>query len=96
MITLSFVSIIPGTVPFFLSLQKSDVVNKKPCLDDLGVSCISFLSSSVSKDKELLLKEGLTVIDVGCLEINGKLLNVIFVLGPTGELVEVIDITEIQ
>lgn len=69
-------------------------INKNPHLDDIGVSCLSFLSSSVEKEKDLLKRAGLRLIDVGSLRINQKQLTIIFVLGPSGELVEVIDVKD--
>ncbi len=97
---------LPQSIPFTLYLSETNQsrsartvnnfneINKNPHLDDAGVSCLSFLSSSVEKEKDLLKRAGFRLIDVGSLRINQKQLTIIFVLGPAGELVEVIDVKD--
>ncbi len=95
-IILELSSLLPTTPIFRLYLEKTEEINRNPCLDDRGVSCISFLSSSANREKDLLKSKGLPIIDVGSLLINQKKLTVFFTVGPSGELVEVIDINGVD
>ncbi len=93
---LELTSFLPQSPVFQLYLEQTKRINENPCLDDRGVSCISFLSSSAPREKDLLKSKGFPIIDVGGLLINGKMLTVFFTLGPCGELVEVIDVKEVD
>ncbi|MBS3165647.1 hypothetical protein J4444_00855 [Candidatus Woesearchaeota archaeon] len=84
-------SILPRTETFTLYLKQTSNINKNPHLDDKGISCLSFLSTDIQKEKELLLAHHAKVIEVGELMINNKLLNILFAVGPSGELIEIID-----
>ena len=85
-------SVLPGFYPFNLYLEKANDINLEPCLDDNGISCISLLSSSVEQEKIKLSRQAIEIFEVGELLINQKLLNIIFIRGPCGELVEIIDL----
>lgn len=91
---LELVPIVPRTKRFHLYLVRTENINTTPCLDNEGISCISFLSNSIEREKELLYQKGLSTFDVGKLSINNKILNILFVRGPAGELVEIIDMKE--
>lgn len=95
-VILELSSLLPLTPVFRLYLERAEEINRHPCLDDRGVSCISFLSSSANREKDLLKSKGLPIIDVGNLLINRKMLTVFFTVGPNGELVEVIDVKEVD
>ena len=84
-------SLLPRTETFNLYLKETDNINKDPHLDDKGISCLSFLSTDIKKEKEVLLTHNAAVIEVGELIINNKLLNILFAVGPCGELIEIID-----
>lgn len=62
-------------------------------LDSTGVSCIALISTSAKKDHDNLSENGITVTEIGILSLNGKTLNIFFILGPCNEIVEIIEIT---
>lgn len=70
------------------------ISKKKFFLDDLGFNCIAFVSSSTEKELLFLKNKGIIVTETERIIINGKMLKVFFAKGPSGELVEVIDIAE--
>ena len=77
---------------FFIYLKKSEQTNPNPCLDNKGISCVSFITNSAQKEKEKLDRQGIKSTPVGEITVNGKLLHLFFVSGPNGEIVEVIEI----
>ncbi|MBS3124366.1 hypothetical protein J4437_07110 [Candidatus Woesearchaeota archaeon] len=74
-----------------LCLLEVNKINKNPHLDDTGISCISFLSTNILKDKKMLFENKIHFIEIGCISINKKNLEIIFAQGKNGELVEIIE-----
>jgi hypothetical protein len=65
--------------------------NERHFLDDIGFNCIAFVSSSCKKELFFFKKKGIMVTEIENLIINKKRINLFFVKGPGGELVEVVD-----
>ena len=86
---LEFRSIINKT-NFTIEIKDNRNYNKKPLLDDKGFTCIAFVSNSAQKERELLISKGVKTTEIEESIINGKLLNIFFAIGPSGELVEVL------
>ncbi|MGE5473220.1 MAG: VOC family protein [Ignavibacteriales bacterium] len=61
-------------------------------LDDAGFNCVAFVSNSALKEKEKLIGKGYSITNIEDIEVNEKMLKVFFVIGPCGELVEIISI----
>lgn len=88
---LSFRSLLKNC-EYFISLQKKTDFNKKIYLDDLGFSSIALISTSINNDRNLFKKQNFDVTPIEALELNGKKLNIFFAVGPSYELVEIIEI----
>lgn len=59
-------------------------------LDMAGFCSLCLLSSDGRKERETLLKKGLCCSEIALQEINGVVLDIFFVKGPSGEIVELI------
>ncbi len=59
-------------------------------LDDQGFSNIAFVSNSVQKECRKIEKKGYEITEIEQIEVNNKLLDICFVKGNGGELVEII------
>ena len=76
----------------YLHLQEDLQFDKSFFLDDNGFNSIAFVSSSVKKERDNLVKQGIKVTEISSLVINNKILEIFFVKGESGELVEIIGI----
>jgi len=92
MAILEFASFYPKHV-YQIYLQPEGASGKY-LLDDNGFNCIAFVSSSSEKELLLYKNKGLKVTKMEQIEINGKIIKIFFVKGPSGELVEIVDFTE--
>ena len=63
---------------------------KRYYLDNKGISYIALISTSVSSDRIDMEMAGYKVTEIEKAVINKKNLSIFFVIGPSGELVEVI------
>ncbi|HJP17159.1 MAG: hypothetical protein CMD96_06885 [Gammaproteobacteria bacterium] len=74
-------------------LKKEKNVNRPFYLDSKGFNCLAFITNSAEKEKESLEKESIKVTEmVKKFNLNKKLLNIFFAIGPSGEIIEVIGI----
>lgn len=73
---------------FKLTFIVSNKVNEV-CLDDLSFNCLGLISSSLEKDLNLFVEKYKTTPSE-FLNVNGKILNIAFVKGPNGEIIELI------
>jgi hypothetical protein len=55
---------------------------------------MAFISSSIQKEKNILQEKGFVVTETGRLDLQGKSLSIAFALGPSNEIVEIIEITQ--
>lgn len=74
-----------------LALVEGDGRSRLPMLDDAGFTCLCLLSTSIERDLAKAVRAGGTeATPVFPLEVNGRLLSVAMLRGPTGEIVELI------
>jgi hypothetical protein len=88
-VVLEFTSLYDSSV-YDIFLQKQ-VCNEKHFLDDLGFNCIAFVSSSCEKELSFFKNKGIMITEIERFNLGKKELNIFFVKGPAGELVEIID-----
>jgi len=74
----------------FLKHDRS-VVNDFNFLDDKGFNCIAFISNSAKKEREVLVKSGIKTTEIEQFISDKLSLSVFFAIGPSGELVEIIE-----
>ena len=73
-------------------LHTSKNVEHRHYLDDEGFNCVALISSSIEKDKIKLESKGFSTTELGKIFVNNRVLNIFFVMGYCGELVEIIGI----
>ncbi len=61
-------------------------------LDNFGYSSLAFWSSNIDKDREKFHKLGYKVTDIEKLLVNGKILDIFFLNGNNGEILEFIGV----
>ena len=70
------------------------ILNKKKksehFLDEIGLNCIAFISTSIKNDKKILELEDTITSDIMQLKIGEKELEIFFCKNITGEIVEII------
>ncbi len=59
-------------------------------MDAAGVNSVAFVSSSAIKDKDVLATRGYLTTPIYHLRVNGRLLSILFIRGPSGENIEII------
>ena len=57
-----------------------------------NTSLPAFLSNSVENERELLMNRGFKVTGTEMIIVNGKPLNILFSVGPNGELAEIVSL----
>ena len=77
---------------YFVCIENVKGLEGQCFLDDLGFNSIAFISTSITKDRDFLIKQNFDATPIDTLELNGKKLNIFFVMGPSLELVEIIGI----
>lgn len=75
---------------FSLILIRDDTRTDKYFIDDNGFNCIGLISNNAVKEKELFMNKGFKTSEIESFESNGKILNIFFLIGPSGEIVEII------
>lgn len=74
-------------------LVASDKEAPLPCADDAGFPCLALITNRLHSDMEQAFGAGATQGSAEFhIEVGGKGLNIIILRGPTGELVELIEI----
>ncbi len=73
-----------------LYLQKEERFNDFSLLDDGSFNCLAFISHSAPQEREDLRKQGIKVTEIESLYLNAKWLEVFFVQGDCGELIEIV------
>lgn len=59
-------------------------------MDGSGINSVAFVSSSAITDKEALTALGYITTPIYYVRVNGRLLSVLFIRGPSGENIEII------
>lgn len=77
--------------PVFLEIKKSDQY-KGWCLDNKGYCCLAFLADNAQKESIKLSSLGYLCTDIESLTVNGRRLEIFFVQGKCGEVVEIFSI----
>lgn len=75
-----------------VDLIQSSGEKRKNYLDVEGFSCIAFISNKIESDLENIWQAGKRASEVFELEVNRKWLKVAMVEGPSGEIIELIEI----
>ena len=60
-------------------------------MDSPGVNSVAFVSSSAVKDKDTLTTLGYKTTPIYNLRVNGRLLSILFIRGPSGEIIEILN-----
>jgi hypothetical protein len=80
------------SMPLTISLARKPVDHTtKPRVDDLGCSSIALITRNLGADRALLEQERYAVSETTPFCINGKQLTICFATGPSGELVELVE-----
>ena len=87
---LEFSSII-NRKKYELHLERVDHVRKRSFLDDTGFNCIAFISTSLNRDRNTLIKKEIAVTNIGTLTLNNKNLNLFFCTGLYCEPIEIVE-----
>jgi len=77
-----------------INLKESQGASKKYYLNDLGFTCIAFVSNSAARDRDYIEQSGYEVTDIETVVVNKRNFDIFFVIGPSGEIVEVIEIKQ--
>jgi len=77
---------------YFVCIENANELEGQCFLDDLGFNSIALISTSITKDRDFLIKQNFDATPIDTLELNGKNLNIFFVKGPSLELLEIIGI----
>ena len=72
-------------------IKKSD--EKQCVLDFDGVTCLAFFVKDITQARESLAGFNVEISDNINIEVNGKELAIIMVKGPSGEMVELIQLS---
>lgn len=71
------------------------IKRKESCLlDDRGFNCLALISTSVEREKQSLEKDGFYTTDIEDVVTNGKKLRIFFGIGPSGEIIEMIELVK--
>lgn len=92
-IRLEYPALLSGGICQML-LRRTDRCKSRFLLDGRGFNCIAFFSSNVRKDHFGFEEKGLGPTAINPLRIDGKDLDIFWVRGPYGELVEVIGLAK--
>ena len=79
---------------FGLYLLKGGKKGGGGLLDDKGFNCLAFISTSLERDKQSLERDGFFTTDIESVVTNGKNLRIFFSIGPSGEIVEMIELAK--
>ncbi|MGO9138311.1 MAG: hypothetical protein ACLP9S_15345 [Syntrophales bacterium] len=79
---------------FQLYIRRKVLGAKKFILDSHGFNCIAFFSTDAEKDRKRFAKLGLEPTEDNLFRVNGKDLSIFWLLGPCGEIVEVISLAK--
>jgi hypothetical protein len=71
---------------------KTEETGGKYFLDDDGFNCIALMSNSSEKEKDNLSGMNFRTTEIEQFNINNRLLNIFFAIGPCGELVEIVSL----
>ncbi|WFE89356.1 hypothetical protein K1718_24905 [Roseibium porphyridii] len=90
---------LPGVMPKWrleLLIVEDPISHKRTMrLDDAGWPCLACLTTSIEADGEKLRQASAgRVGEIFDLEVNGKALRILLATGPSGELVELIEISK--
>jgi catechol 2,3-dioxygenase-like lactoylglutathione lyase family enzyme len=80
------------SMPLTISLARKPYPHAaKARVDDLGCSSIALITRNLGADRALLEQERFAVSEITPFCINGKALSICFAAGPSGELVELVE-----
>jgi hypothetical protein len=89
---ISFLSPVPDW-NFTVLLQQNEPPHTLTMLDSVGMTCCSHLCSALTRDRDRLLNAGATEASGAFpMTVNKKVLTVEFFRGPSGELIELLQI----
>lgn len=77
-----------------LYIRKGEPRPNQSLLDSHGFNCIAFISTDTEKEKRRFQKLGMKPTESVLFQVNGKELNIFWLCGPCGEIVEVIGLAE--
>jgi hypothetical protein len=77
---------------FRIYLRESKEAAGEYHLDDMGFNCIAFVSNSVKLERELLDRHGCRTTEIETFRLNDRDYNIMFAVGPSGEMVELLSV----
>jgi len=77
---------------FKIYLRKSDAAAGAYHLDDMGFNCLALVSNSVQVERELLDRQGFRTTEIEAFRLNDKNYEIMFAVGPSGEIVELLSV----
>lgn len=78
-----------------LILRETKIPTAQRCLDDAGFPCLAFLTNDAAADRSRLMELGVSqASEPSRHRVNGKSLMISFLRGPSGELVELIEVLQ--
>jgi hypothetical protein len=77
---------------YHLFLRKIEQPANHYCLDSCGFNCIAFISTDAEKEANKFSKTGIDATEVNHFKVNGKELKILWLHGPSGEIVEIISL----
>nr|WP_321496421.1 VOC family protein [uncultured Methanolobus sp.] len=89
---LEFKSIFDNESYYIIVNKSNNKEVQRHFLDDIGFNCMAFVTNSAQHEKEKLNEKGIKTTEIEQLRVNEKLLNIFFALGPSGEIVEIIEL----
>jgi hypothetical protein len=89
--TLQFSSLTRGHL-FRMHLRRGHRLAARPRLDDKGFVCLAFVVTSAENEAMRLGREGFETTAAESITLNARKMNILFVRGPDGEIVELIEV----
>jgi len=80
-----------GGVTVKLKLREDGAAPTTTPLDGRGFPCLAFVTTSISSDRDRLGESGYATTEIAQISFPDKSMRIMFVLGPEGEPVELID-----
>lgn len=77
---------------FALLLVEAGETAPVPCLDGRGMTCLSFVCSSIEHDRKSLIENGATGARPFRARVNGKTLHIEILRGINGEFIELLQV----
>jgi hypothetical protein len=77
---------------FRIYLRESEAAAGAYHLDDMGFNCVALVSNSVLVERELLDRQGFRTTEIETFRLNDKDYDIMFAVGPSGEIVELLSV----